>query len=106
MMSSPDLTGFAALLGESLAARVDMLERLLRRAHYPSVGQYKERLLADAIRQYLPKTVEVGTGFVLFPREEHSERASSPYFDPLNQSGWDISKQCDILVFDVTRIPP
>jgi hypothetical protein len=105
-MDKPDLTGFAALLGESLSSRVGMLGQLLRNAHYPSIGQYKERLLAAAIRDYLPNTVEVGTGFVLFPRTEDEPRANSPYYDPLNQSAYVVSKQCDILIFDVARFPP
>lgn len=100
-----DLTGFAALLGESLSSRVDMLERLLRGSHYPSLGQYKERLLSDTIRGYLPQSVEVGSGFVLFPHEDDAP-PSGEYHDPLNQSAYSVSRQCDILVFDTARFPP
>jgi hypothetical protein len=36
MPSRGDLTGYAALLGESLSSKVGLLDRLLRNAHYPS----------------------------------------------------------------------
>ncbi|WP_124775608.1 DUF6602 domain-containing protein [Micromonospora inaquosa] len=105
-MDRTDLTGFSALLGESLTARVELLERLLRGSHYPSLGQYKERVLAETIRGYLPTSVQVGTGFVLFPHNNSSNLAKSEFFDPLNQSAYSISRQCDVLVYDVSQIPP
>jgi hypothetical protein len=50
-MSRTDLTltGYAALFGESISSKADLLDRLIGDAHYLSLGQYKERLLADAI---------------------------------------------------------
>jgi hypothetical protein len=105
-MDRTDLTGFSALLGESLTSRVELLERLLRGAHYPSLGQYKERLLADTIRGFLPTSVQVGTGFVLFPHADDAALMKSEFFDPLNQSAYSISRQCDVLVYDVSQIPP
>ena len=101
----PDLTGYAALRGESLTSKVGLLDRLLQDVHYPSVGRYKERLLADAIRDFLPNTVEVGTGFVMFPHEDVN-RLGGALRDPLNQSAFSMSRQCDILVYDVSRFPP
>jgi hypothetical protein len=100
-----DLTGYAALFGESLTSKVDLLGRLLGDSHYPSLGQYKERLLADAIRDFLPRTVEVGTGFVMFPHAETEPYDESQYHDPLNHSAFSISRQCDILVYDVAKYP-
>jgi hypothetical protein len=100
-----DLTGFAALLGESLSARVDLLGRLLQSVHYPSLGQYKERLLADTVRGYLPSSVQVGSGFVLFPHTDEAPPAGALH-DPLNQSAFSISRQCDILIYDDARFPP
>jgi len=82
-----------------------MLERLLRSAHYPSLGQYKERLLADTIRGFLPASVDVGTGFVIFPHADATPVAPD-HFDPLNQSAYSVSRQCDILVYDRGRFPP
>jgi hypothetical protein len=105
-MERTDLTGYAALLGESLSSKVGLLERILRNAHYPSLGQYKERLLADTIKDFLPRTVEVGTGFVMFPHADETPPGGPEMHDPLNQSAYSISRQCDILVYDVARFPP
>lgn len=101
----PDLTGYAALFGESLSSKVDLLGRLIGGAHYPSLGQYKERLLADAIRGFLPRTVEVGTGFVMFPHADTNPPGGTEFHDPLNQSTYSISRQCDVLVYDNVRYP-
>lgn len=97
-----DLTGFAALVGESFQSRVDLLERLLQARHYPSLGTYKERLLAQSIRTFIPKAFEVGTGFVMFP----CEGRSGPFRDMHNQSDFDVSRQCDIIVYDAFNHPP
>lgn len=104
-MTSADLTGYAALFGESLTSKVDLLERLIGNSHYPSLGQYKERLLADAIRDFLPRTVEVGTGFVMFPHADNSPPAEGRFHDPLNRSAFATSRQCDILIHDVVKYP-
>lgn len=101
-----DFTGYAALIGESFQSRVDLLGRLLQTRHYPSLGTYKERLLADTIRKFLPQTVAVGTGFVLFPCEDNDPPADGRYFDKLNQSAFDVSRQCDILVYDALNYSP
>ncbi len=105
-MPRTDYTGYAALVGESLSSRVGLLEKLLGDAHYPSVGQYKERLLADTIRNFLPRTVEVGTGFVMFPHADNDPVGGPELHDPLNQSAFLMSRQCDILVYDIARFPP
>lgn len=104
-MSSSDLTGYAALFGESLTSKVDLLERLIGSAHYPSLGQYKEKLLADAIRDFLPRTVAVDTGFVLFPHVNNNPPAAGKFYDALNQSAFAVSRQCDILIHDVINYP-
>lgn len=104
-MTSADLTGYAALFGESLTSKVDLLGRLIGGSHYPSLGQYKERLLADAIRDFLPRTVEVGTGFVMFPHADMNPPAGGQFYDPLNHSAFSMSRQCDILVYDIAKYP-
>lgn len=102
---SPDLTSFAALLGDSFAKRIHLLTQILQGSHYPSVGRYKEKLLARLIAEYIPKNYEVGTGFVLFVHEATKERAQKPGFDPLNMGSHALSKQCDIIVYDSSTVP-
>lgn len=106
MSARSDLTGFAALLGEGFAARIDLLTQIIQDAHYPSLGSYKERLLSETIRNYLPRSVEVGTGFVLFPHDDKSPPGGNENHDPQNQSAFSVSRQCDILVFDSATYPP
>jgi len=104
-LSRPDLIGYTALLGESVSSKVDLLDRLIGGAHHLSSGRYKERLLADVIREFLPRTVEVGTGFVLFPHADVNPPGGFQFHDPLNQSAYSVSRECDILVYDVMRHP-
>lgn len=106
MSTRSDLTGFAALLGEGFASRIDLLAQVIQDAHYPTLGAYKERLLSETIRNYLPKSVEVGTGFVLFPHEDVAPPGGHANHDHLNQSAFTVSRQCDILVFDSSSFPP
>jgi hypothetical protein len=101
-----DLTGYAALLGESFNSRIDLLSKILQDAHYPSLGRYKERLLARTIRDFIPRRVEVGTGFVLFPREDSTPAGGPDHADPLNRSAFAISRQCDIVVYESDTVPP
>jgi hypothetical protein len=100
-----DLTGFAALLGDSFSSKIDLLAQIIQGHHYPSLGRYKERLLSKIIAEYVPKNYEVGTGFVLFVHEATDERAAKPGFDRMNMGSFSISKQCDIIVFDSSKIP-
>jgi hypothetical protein len=102
---SGDLAGFAALLGDQFGARVNLLAQLIGDAHFPSLGAYKERLLMQVLRQYIPKRYSVGTGFVLFPEL----RAFNPpipvdltFTTPIALSP---SHQCDILVYDAWAHP-
>lgn len=103
---APDLTTHASLLGASFASKVDILGSIVQDAHYPSVGRYKERLLADAIRHHVPEGFAVGSGFVLFPREVREDEIPPAGFDPLNMSGYDLSRECDVIVYDATLAPP
>lgn len=100
-----DLTSFASLLGDSFSSKVDMLTQILQNSHYPSLGRYKEKLLANVISEYLPKKYEVGTGFVLFVHDASEERQAIPGFDRLNMGSHTASKQCDIIVYDASSVP-
>jgi len=97
-----DLTGYASLMGRAFEHKVDLLSKLLHDAHYPSLGRYKERLLADALKAYLPERISVGTGFVLFPVDSTKKYDA----DPLNMADHRLSRQCDIIVYDSHTIPP
>jgi hypothetical protein len=51
------------------------------------------------------RTVEVGTGFVMFPHADADPPGGSQFYDPLNHSAFSVSRQCDILVYDVAKYP-
>jgi hypothetical protein len=103
--SIADLTGYATLLGESFTAKVNLLSQIIKEAHYPSVGRYKERLLAKTIYEYIPRSFDVGSGFVLFPTKPDLKSIKNPDFDPLNMGSHILSRQCDIIVYDSSSYP-
>jgi len=100
-----DLTSFAALLGDSFASKINLLAQILQDAHYPSLGRYKEKLLANVLEEYIPNKYQVGTGFVLFAHQASEERSSKPGFDRLNMGSHSVSKQCDIIIYDASELP-
>lgn len=88
---------YAAQKGDAFEKRIDLLTRLIHGKHEPSLGGYKERLLADALRQSIPKKYEVGTGFVAFPADKNDSGTSSIH---------EISRQLDVIVFDSHEYAP
>jgi len=103
---SRDYTRYTSLVGEGLSSKVDLLAQVLGDVHEPSLGRYKERLLADAISSFIPSRYEVATGFVLFPRTRLFAGEVPSHFNYLNSSDFEPSRQCDILVFDASHYPP
>jgi hypothetical protein len=104
-MGKIEYTEAISAIGDSFSARVSILEKLIGGAHYPSIGSYKEQLLIKALRDYLPRRIEVATGFVLFLRDPEQNEMHE-HFDKLNQSAFDVSKQCDLIVFDSSEYAP
>lgn len=100
-----DLTTYASLIGQTFAARLNMLAQVIGDVHHVSLGNYKERLLSSTIRNHLPKSYGVGTGFVLFPKERATGSNLPPGYDELNQSDYEVSRQCDILIYERSTIP-
>jgi hypothetical protein len=99
------LTSYAALIGDSFASRINLPAQILRDAHDPSLGRYKERLLMDLISQFIPRKYEVGTGFVLFPKEKFPESEVPDGYDVFNRSDHIASHQCDIIVYNANDFP-
>lgn len=97
---------YMALLGESFANRIDLLEQLLNEAHFPTTGRYKESLLADLIADFASGRYSVRTGFVLFPIkscrvEGHGDEAEGVLATEQHVP----SKQMDIIVYDSHSYP-
>lgn len=100
-----DLTSFAAMLGDSFALKIDWLAQLIRDAHDPSLGNYKERLLKTVIADFIPKRYEVGTGFVLFPTRQLQEESEASGDTADTHAPHEVSKQLDIIVYDSSTFP-
>jgi len=100
-----DLAGYASLLGDSFQSKINLLGQIIKDAHFPSIGQYKERLLSKVISEYIPKKFDVGTGFILFPHKPIKDEVKNPDFDYLNMAYHSISKQCDIIIYDSSEYP-
>jgi hypothetical protein len=100
-----DLTSYAALIGEGFATKINLLAQIIKDAHEPSLGAYKERLLMSVLSQFIPRKYEVGTGFVLFPSEKQFDGDIPEGYDVLNRSDHIVSRQCDIIVYDSNEFP-
>jgi hypothetical protein len=100
-----NLTRFGAMIGDQFRYRVNLLAQILRDAHEYSLGRYKERLLSQLISESLPSRYAVGTGFVLFPKERTFTGSPPSDFDALNRSDHEVSRQCDIIVYDKYDYP-
>jgi hypothetical protein len=102
---SGNLTTYAGLIGDQFAYRVNVLAQLLRDAHDYSLGRYKERLLSKLIADAIPSRYAVGTGFVLFPAEKSFNGPVPTGFDAMNRADHEVSRQCDIIVYDHQQYP-
>jgi len=100
-----NLTSFGVLLGQSFEAKVNLLGQLIRGAHAPTLGHYKEQLLAAVIRESIPTDFAVGSGFILFPTRPQNVEGKPPRIDSRQSGDHDVSHQCDIIVYDRARYP-
>jgi hypothetical protein len=78
---------FYELVAQRLSAEADMSQQWLRDRHWPSVGASREAALRHWIVDYLPGTLQCGSGFIM-------------------DDGHKLSRQCDLLVYDTREQPP
>jgi hypothetical protein len=88
---------FSGHLGNSFLYKLHLIDKLIGNNHHPSVGAYKESLIVDALKQYIPDRYSVGTGFALF--------APITRFDINSDDEFELSDQLDIIVYDNFSIP-
>lgn len=104
-----DLTAYAGMIGAEFDTKINRLAQIIGRNHELSVGNYKESILRNCIRQFIPKRYSVGTGFIAFTRESKVSsvlRQRDDYVDLLNRKELYVSKQLDIIVFDDYNFAP
>jgi hypothetical protein len=109
---SGDLLTYLSMIGQGFESRLNLLAQIIRDKHDPSLGRYKERLLVDCIRRYIPNRFQVGDGFVVFPKTElipkemKLGRGGPPITGrTLKTTDHDLSKQLDIIIYDAHEHP-
>ncbi len=87
------MPGNARLFQESITRELtvvkDRVRNLIGNAHWGEEGRFKEAVLKNILRQFLPKNLSVGTGFILKATGE-------------NDNDNVLSAQLDIIVYDNT----
>jgi hypothetical protein len=78
-----DIIEFHKSIGKELDAVRDRVRNLIGGANWAEEGRYKEAVLRNVIRRFLPENLNIGTGFILKGNKE-------------------ISKQIDIIIYDNT----
>jgi hypothetical protein len=78
-----DIIEFHKSIGKELKAVQNRVRNLIKDANWLEEGRYKEVVLRNVIRRFLPKNLDIGTGFILKDKKE-------------------ISKQIDIIIYDNT----
>jgi len=78
-----DIIEFHESIGKELKAVQNRVRNLIRDANWAEEGRYKEVVLRNVIRRFLPENLNIGTGFILKDKKE-------------------ISKQIDIIIYDNT----
>lgn len=87
------MPGNAKLFQESITKELeivkDRVKNLIGNAHWGEEGRFKEAVLKNILRQFLPKNLSVGTGFILKASGDNDEKNL-------------LSSQLDIIVYDNT----
>ena len=61
----PNYLEYQKSISKELLSIKDRLRNFIDDHHWPEDGRYKEIILTDILRKHLPKSVSVGTGFVM-----------------------------------------
>jgi hypothetical protein len=79
---------------EELKVIKNRVRNLIGDRNWGEEGRYKEAILRNVIKRFLPQNFKIGTGFIIKRRENDNE---------INRYDIDSSRQIDILIFDATR---
>ncbi len=78
-----DTAAYLESLTDELRSLKNRIRNFIGDAHWQTDGEWKETILRSVLRRYLPKTVEVGKGFIITKQGQ--------------------STQIDILIYDATK---
>lgn len=85
-----DLTEFQKSITYELNYTKNRVRNIIGDAHWGEEGRYKEAILKKVIKQFLPKNLEIGTGFI------------ASRYDDRGYNRDNISNQLDLIVYDNT----
>ncbi|MBN2892242.1 MAG: hypothetical protein JXL97_10265 [Bacteroidales bacterium] len=100
------LNDFQTQLSESFYSKIYLLEKILGDKHWLTSGTFKEKILISFLNQNLPKRYKAKSGFIIFPKKRIFKDKPPKDYDYLNNSSYVISKQLDIIIFDVIETLP
>ena len=80
-----DAKEFQKSITEELSVVKNRVRNLIGNRHWGEEGRYKEAILKNILRRFLPKNISVGTGFIVNSRNHNR-----------------ISKQLDIIIYENT----
>jgi len=66
-MVEPNIEEFHKSLGEELLVVQNRVRNLIGSVHWGEEGRYKEILVQNFLRKYLPEDIGIGTGFIIAP---------------------------------------
>jgi len=69
-----DIIEFHKSIGKELKAVQNRVRNLIKDANWLEEGRYKEVVLRNVIRRFLPKNLDIGTGFILNDKKEISKQ--------------------------------
>lgn len=81
-----NMSNYFEFVGQELLSRLFQVKSYIKK-HNPTIGILTEEIIRDFLRKHLPKIVSVDQGFILFEDGE-------------------LSKQCDILIYDSHLFAP
>ena len=101
-MSRQDRIGKTAYfdsLSRAFEGQIDRLLHLIGHSHELSLGESREHILREFLREFLPDRYAVSTGFILFDdQEEARQRRRASSLEP--------SRQLDVIIWDRVEYAP
>ena len=91
-----DALKFQKSITKELDVTKDRVRNLIADANWGEEGRYKEAILRNTIKKFLPSHISIGTGFILKDRRNLYDR-------PLERD--DVSNQIDIIFYNNTCPP-
>ena len=80
------MADYFRLVSNELLNKLNQIRHFIKK-HNPTIGVLTEEILRDFLKTYLPKSISVEQGFIM-------------------SSSGELSKQCDILIYDSFRFAP